>query len=61
MDIINEMFVKNKDKPPLNKNQPPVTGAIFWERTLFHSIKHTIVRFQKVPEMLQNKQGIAVR
>ncbi|XP_053509735.1 dynein axonemal heavy chain 10 isoform X2 [Ictalurus furcatus] len=61
VDIINEMFVKNKDKPPLNKNQPPVTGAIFWERTLFHSIKHTIVRFQKVPEMLQNKQGIAAK
>lgn len=60
MDIINEMFVQNKDEPPLNKNQPPVTGAIFWARSLFHSIKHTIIGFQKEPQMLQSKQGIAV-
>ncbi|KAI5616269.1 dynein heavy chain 10, axonemal [Silurus asotus] len=61
VDIINEMFVQNKDKPPVNKNQPPVTGAIFWARSLFHSIKHTIISFQKVPEMLQTKQGIATK
>lgn len=54
------MFIQNKDEPPLNKNQPPVTGAIFWVRSLFHSIKHTIVKFQKETGMLQSKQGTAV-
>ncbi|XP_027024931.2 dynein axonemal heavy chain 10 isoform X2 [Tachysurus fulvidraco] len=61
VDIINEMFIQNKDNPPLNKNQPPVTGSIFWERSLFHSIKNTIVQFQEVPEVLQSKQGIAAK
>ncbi|KAK3539191.1 hypothetical protein QTP86_029601 [Hemibagrus guttatus] len=61
VDIINDMFIQNKDNPPLNKNQPPVTGSIFWERSLFHSIKHTIVLFQKLPEVLQSKQGIAAK
>lgn len=37
-----------------------MTGSIFWERSLFHSIKNTIVQFQEVPEVLQSKQGIAV-
>uniref|UniRef100_A0A8C9TU55 Dynein axonemal heavy chain 10 n=1 Tax=Scleropages formosus TaxID=113540 RepID=A0A8C9TU55_SCLFO len=51
------LFTQNRDKPPLIKNQPPVAGSIFWERSLFHRIKHTILRFQEVPEMLESDQG----
>ena len=51
------IFMKNKANPPLNKNQPPVAGAIYWERSLFHNIKITIIRFLEVPEMLESEQG----
>lgn len=61
MDIINGIFVKCKDNPPLNKNQPPVAGAIYWERSLFHHIKHTIIRFLEVTDMLESEPGKAVR
>ncbi|XP_017580699.2 dynein heavy chain 10, axonemal [Pygocentrus nattereri] len=61
VDIINNMFVQHKDNPPLNKNQPPVAGAIYWERSLFHRIKNTIIRFLEVPEMLESEQGKAVK
>ncbi|XP_067084612.1 dynein axonemal heavy chain 10 [Osmerus mordax] len=57
VDIISVIFMKNKDNPPLNKNQPPVAGAIYWERSLFHNIKITIIRFLEVPEMLESEQG----
>uniref|UniRef100_A0A4W5NCU9 Dynein axonemal heavy chain 10 n=1 Tax=Hucho hucho TaxID=62062 RepID=A0A4W5NCU9_9TELE len=61
VDIINGIFVKCKDNPPLNKNQPPVAGAIYWERSLFHHIKHTIIRFLEVTDMLESEPGKAVR
>ncbi|KAM6964967.1 dynein axonemal heavy chain 10 [Aplochiton taeniatus] len=57
VDIIDRIFVKHMDNPPLNKNQPPVAGAIYWERSLFHRIKHTIIRFLEVQEMLESEQG----
>ena len=58
---MNEIFEVNKDKPPLIKNQPPVAGSIYWERSLFHRIKHTMSRFLEVPEMLESEQGKEVR
>ncbi|KAG5280454.1 hypothetical protein AALO_G00060150 [Alosa alosa] len=61
VDIINDIFLKHKDNPPLNKNQPPVAGAIYWERSLFHRIKHTIIRFLEVEEMLESEQGKMVK
>ncbi|KAG5844641.1 hypothetical protein ANANG_G00164650 [Anguilla anguilla] len=61
VDIINELFEQNKDNPPLSKNQPPVAGAIYWERSLFSRIKHTIVHFLDVPEMLESEEGRAAK
>ncbi|TUV82046.1 Dynein heavy chain 10, axonemal [Bagarius yarrelli] len=61
VDVVNAMFVQNIDHPPLKPLHPPVTGSIYWERSLFLSIKHTIVRFQKVPDMLQSEQGKSVK
>ena len=54
---MNEIFEAKKDKPPLNKNEPPVAGAIRWVRSLFHRIKHTILPFLKMPEMLETEEG----
>ncbi|XP_058137242.1 dynein axonemal heavy chain 10 [Dasypus novemcinctus] len=61
VDIVNKIFVQNLDSPPLYKNHPPVAGAIYWERSLFHRIKHTILRFQEVEEILDSDRGKEVK
>uniref|UniRef100_A0A8C5K168 Dynein, axonemal, heavy chain 10 n=1 Tax=Jaculus jaculus TaxID=51337 RepID=A0A8C5K168_JACJA len=61
IDIVNKIFVQNLDNPPLYKNHPPVAGAIYWERSLFHRIKHTILRFQEVEEILDSDRGREVK
>ncbi|XP_004690685.2 PREDICTED: dynein heavy chain 10, axonemal [Condylura cristata] len=61
IDIINKLFVQNMDNPPLYKNHPPVAGAIYWERSLFFRIKHTILRFQEVEEILDSDLGREVK
>ncbi|XP_031164939.2 dynein heavy chain 10, axonemal [Sander lucioperca] len=61
VDSINEIFEEEKDKPPLNKNEPPVAGAIRWVQSLIHRIKHTILPFLKVPEMLESEQSKAAK
>lgn len=61
IDIVNKIFVQNHENPPLYKNHPPVAGAIYWERSLFHRIKHTILRFQEVQEILDSERGEEVR
>ncbi|XP_012518857.1 PREDICTED: dynein heavy chain 10, axonemal [Propithecus coquereli] len=61
IDIINKLFVQNLENPPLYKNLPPVAGAICWERSLFHRMKHTILRFQEVEEILEGDRGQEVK
>ncbi|XP_006149290.1 dynein heavy chain 10, axonemal [Tupaia chinensis] len=61
IDIVNKIFVQNLENPPLYKNHPPVAGAIYWERSLFHRIKHTILRFQEVEEILNSERGQEVK
>uniref|UniRef100_A0A8C7BQU9 Dynein axonemal heavy chain 10 n=1 Tax=Neovison vison TaxID=452646 RepID=A0A8C7BQU9_NEOVI len=61
IDIVNKLFVQNLDNPPLYKNHPPVAGAIYWERSLFFRIKHTILRFQEVEEILDSERGREVK
>ncbi|XP_069922194.1 dynein axonemal heavy chain 10 isoform X1 [Oryctolagus cuniculus] len=61
IDIVNKIFVQNLENPPLYKNHPPVAGAIYWERSLFYRIKHTILRFQEVEEILDSERGQEVK
>ncbi|KAM5237710.1 dynein axonemal heavy chain 10 [Ctenodactylus gundi] len=61
IDIVNRIFLQNLDNPPLYKNHPPVAGAIYWERSLFYRIKHTILRFQEVQEILEGDRGQEVK
>jgi dynein heavy chain len=60
VDAIDELFRKNKDCPPVCRNQPMVAGSIQWARSLFHRIKKTIVRFQSLQELLSSEQGRVV-
>ena len=43
------------------KNQPPVAGAITWEKSLFHRIKHIMLQFLPVKELMANNQGREAR
>ncbi|KAL6114194.1 dnah10 [Pungitius sinensis] len=61
VDSINEIFETKKDNPPLNRNEPPVAGAVRWAHSLFHRIKNTILPFLKVPEMLESQQCQAAK
>ncbi|KAM9056172.1 dynein axonemal heavy chain 10 isoform 4-T4 [Megaptera novaeangliae] len=61
IDVVNKIFVQNLDNPPLYKNHPPVAGAIYWERSLFFRIKHTILRFQEVEGILDSDGGREVK
>ena len=46
--------------PPISKNQPPVSGAIMWCRSLFQRIKGTVLRFQTMKELFDSDAGKAV-
>ncbi len=57
---MDSLFKEYRENPPLYKNNPPVAGAIYWEKSLFLRIKHTIIRFQTMEEMMTSEQGKAV-
>ncbi|NXW65945.1 DYH10 protein, partial [Eurystomus gularis] len=61
VENIKQIFVQNLKDPPLYKNHPPVAGAIYWSRSLFYRIKHTILRFQEVEELLASEHGKEVK
>ncbi|XP_077995609.1 dynein axonemal heavy chain 10-like isoform X2 [Glandiceps talaboti] len=61
VDTVNSLFKQGMDNPPLSKNQPDIAGAIAWERSLFFRIKHTIIRFQAVDEMVTSDMGKQAR
>ena len=54
---MDKLFKEFREDPPLYKNQPPVAGSIYWEKSLFLRIKHTIIRFQTLEEMMQSEKG----
>lgn len=60
VDSINNLFEDNKRSPPISKTQPPVAGAISWSRSLFQRIKHTVLRFQTMKELIDSEAGKAV-
>ena len=60
VDSINSLFDEYKEKPPISKTQPPVAGAITWCRSLFQRIKHTVLRFQTMKELIDSEAGKAV-
>ncbi|NWV60845.1 DYH10 protein, partial [Malurus elegans] len=61
LETIKQIFVQNLEDPPLCKNHPPVAGAISWSRSLLYRIKHTIIRFQEVEELLATERGKEVK
>ncbi|KAJ8963302.1 hypothetical protein NQ318_018771 [Aromia moschata] len=52
--IVEDAFMRNKRHPILPKNTPPHGGAIYWVRLLFNYLKRPILKFQKVPEIMES-------
>lgn len=50
MDEVLRLFHKNKDNPPITKNQPQVAGAIKWCRSIFTNIKRTMLTMESVED-----------
>ncbi|XP_031448519.1 dynein heavy chain 10, axonemal isoform X3 [Phasianus colchicus] len=61
VENVRQIFVQNLTDPPLFKNHPPLAGAIYWSRSLFYRIKHTIVRFREVEGLLASERGKEVK
>ena len=54
------LYQAGKLTPPLFKNQPPVAGSVFWERSLFLRMKNTIIKFLTMEDMMMTERGKAV-
>ncbi|EDV22455.1 uncharacterized protein TRIADDRAFT_50643 [Trichoplax adhaerens] len=59
VETSNSLFKTFAEKPPLHKNQPPVAGAIAWERSLFHRMKQTVLKLQTMEALWNSDQGKA--
>ncbi|BFZ18222.1 hypothetical protein BsWGS_21261 [Bradybaena similaris] len=57
IDVINNLFLEQKLNPPVFRAYPPVAGSIYWERSLFHRIKASIIRFNSMEEMMSTDIG----
>lgn len=57
VDETERIFRKKEANPPISKNLPRVAGSIAWSRSLFFRIKHTILRFQSLQELINTNQG----
>ena len=40
------LYLSNKDNPPISKNMPPKAGAIAWARSIMGRIKAPIYKFK---------------
>ncbi|CAM4781636.1 unnamed protein product [Rotaria magnacalcarata] len=58
---INSIFQHSKTNPPVNKNQPPFSGAIAWSRSLFRRIKHTMLRLHTKEALMQTELGKQIK
>lgn len=51
VNIVEHIFHRGKRYPPLLTYHPPMAGAIFWVRQLFHRLRKPVLTFQKVKEL----------
>ncbi|XP_012272400.1 dynein heavy chain 10, axonemal [Orussus abietinus] len=49
--LVENIFNRGKRNPPLLVYHPPLAGAIYWERQLFHRLKGPVLMFQQVEEL----------
>src|SRR6218665_573376 len=61
IDQISTIFQEHKEDPQLYKNQPPAGGSIIWEKSLFHRMKQTMLRFRTLNEMMESEMGRSIQ
>jgi len=52
---VENIFHRGKRYPPLLTYHPPMAGAIFWVRQLFHRLRRPVLMFQQVSELKHNE------
>ena len=57
IDMISKLYTKQKNDPPLARDQPPIAGKILWARQLFHRIQQPMQLFQKHPSVLRTAEA----
>ena len=57
VENIDKLFESNKESPPIEKNHPPVAGAIYWEKNLFHRIKSVMIRLRTAEDLMASEEG----
>lgn len=56
--IVESIYHRNKRYPPLLTYHPPMAGAIFWVRQLFHRLRKSVLIFQEVRELKHSEQKL---
>lgn len=51
INIVENIFHRGKWQPPLLTYHPPMAGAIFWVKQLFHSLRRPVLIFQQIREL----------
>ncbi|CAG9821168.1 unnamed protein product [Phaedon cochleariae] len=51
---IDDNFTRNKRHPILYRNIPPRGSAIYWVQQLYYKLKRPILKFQRVPELVNS-------
>ncbi|CAG0890641.1 unnamed protein product [Darwinula stevensoni] len=55
--VIQGIFRDLQERPPVQRNLPPVAGAVVWVRHLLNSIRSPMQRFAAIPDLMQTDSG----
>lgn len=48
------MYRERRDKKEIiSKNKPPISGTIYWVRSIYHLVKRPILKFLTKPELTE--------
>ncbi|KAM9822995.1 dynein axonemal heavy chain 10-like [Syngnathus typhle] len=61
VDSINEIFEEKRDKPQINKNEPPTGGSVRWTHSLFQRIKGGMLPLLTMPDLLECEMGLLAK
>ena len=61
VDIATKLFRKQNLSPPMNKNSPPIAGAISWAKRLYLQVKKPIMRFRSMESLLKSDRGEVIK
>ncbi|XP_050455387.1 dynein axonemal heavy chain 10 [Cataglyphis hispanica] len=58
INIVENIYNRNKRQPPLLTYHPPMAGAIFWVRQLFHRLRRPVLIFQEIRILKHNEMKL---